>query len=89
MKAEYLPGFVKDLQALRGVAAYNKVRRLAFDDIEGLSSLNEIPGLKRLRGFRNAYRIRVGDYRIGIISDGKTVTFARVLNRKDIYRFFP
>ncbi|MEG3988445.1 type II toxin-antitoxin system RelE/ParE family toxin [Microcoleus sp. S28C3] len=45
--------------------------------------------LKKLKGEDNAYRFRVGDYRIGFYFDGETVTFARVLHRKDIYRYFP
>ncbi|HAO10876.1 MAG TPA: plasmid stabilization protein, partial [Planktothrix sp. UBA8407] len=44
---------------------------------------------KKLKGDDNAYRLRVGDYRIGFYFDGETVTFARVLHRKDIYRYFP
>lgn len=35
------------------------------------------------------YRIRIGDYRIGIFVEGKTVEFARVVHRKDIYQQFP
>jgi len=38
---------------------------------------------------RNAYRARIGDYRIGFFFAGQTVIFARVLHRKDTYRFFP
>ena len=48
-----------------------------------------IVNLKKLKGDDNAYRLRVGDYRIGFYFDGDTVTFARVLHRKDIYRYFP
>jgi mRNA-degrading endonuclease RelE of RelBE toxin-antitoxin system len=89
LKAEYLPGFVKDLKALRGSSAYTRIRRFAFNDIEGFESLEQIPALKRLRGFKSAYRARIGDYRVGFFFDGQTVIFARVLHRKDIYRFFP
>jgi mRNA-degrading endonuclease RelE of RelBE toxin-antitoxin system len=39
--------------------------------------------------FDNAYRIRIGDYRLGIIFDGETLIFERVLHRKGIYRYFP
>jgi mRNA interferase RelE/StbE len=49
----------------------------------------EIPHLKKLQGFKSVYRIRIGDYRIGIFIDGNTVQFVRVLNRKDIYKYFP
>ncbi|MEM9215017.1 MAG: type II toxin-antitoxin system RelE/ParE family toxin [Cyanobacteria bacterium P01_F01_bin.150] len=34
------------------------------------------------------YRIRIGDYRIGIIVTGDVVSFIRVLHRKDMYRSF-
>ena len=43
---------------------------------------------KKLKG-RKAWRIRVGDYRIGIVLAGQTATFVRFLNRKDIYKYFP
>lgn len=88
MRAEYLPGFVKDSKALNGSPAYTRIHRFAFNDIERLTSLEQISGLKRLRGYSNACRVRVGDYRIGFFVD-KQITFARVLHRKDIYRFFP
>ncbi|MGH8000971.1 MAG: type II toxin-antitoxin system RelE family toxin [Brasilonema sp.] len=52
-------------------------------------SFEEITNLKKLKGYDNAYRIRIGDYRIGIIFDDETVMFQRVLHRKDIYRYFP
>ncbi|XZN91975.1 MAG: type II toxin-antitoxin system RelE family toxin [Microcoleus sp.] len=52
-----------------------------------LNDLQTIVNLKKLKGDDNAYRL--GDYRIGFYFDGETVTFARVLHRKDIYRYFP
>ncbi len=35
------------------------------------------------------YRIRVGDYRIGVEVVGDEILFVRILHRKDIYRYFP
>ncbi|NET50360.1 MAG: type II toxin-antitoxin system RelE/ParE family toxin [Merismopedia sp. SIO2A8] len=35
------------------------------------------------------YRIRIGDYRIGIIAKGDLVSFIRVLHRREMYRNFP
>lgn len=80
---------MKDLKALRGTPAYVRIRKLAFEDVERWTDLTKVPGLKRLHGHNNAYRIRIGDYRIGFLFDGQTITFARALHRKDIYRFFP
>ena len=89
MKTEYLPAFLKDLKALIGNPVYDKVKRLAFETLPAISNLNEVRNLKRLRGADNAYRIRVGDYRVGFIFEHDTIVFARVLNRKELYRYFP
>jgi mRNA-degrading endonuclease RelE of RelBE toxin-antitoxin system len=61
---------------------------LTFEEIPKIQSFAEITNLKKLKGYENAYRIRIGDYRIGIIFDGETVMFQRVLHRKDIYLYF-
>lgn len=89
MKTEYKPSFLKDLKALKSTPRFETIKALAFTEIPNLLKLEEIGNLKRLKGDENAYRIRLGDYRIGIFFDGETVTFARVLHRKDIYRYFP
>jgi mRNA-degrading endonuclease RelE of RelBE toxin-antitoxin system len=47
--------------------------------------------VERLIGFREYYKIRIGNYRTGlrIDSEEKVIEFCRVLHRKDIYRHFP
>ena len=57
--------------------------------VEQAQHLGQVANLKKLRGGGNYYRIRVGDYRIGLIVEGDAVTFVRFLHRKDIYRYFP
>ena len=42
-----------------------------------------------MKGVENRYRLRVGDYRIGLAADAATVEFVRILHRRDIYKFFP
>ena len=42
-----------------------------------------------MKGFKNFYRIRVGDYRIGISLERGVVTFLAFAHRKDIYKKFP
>lgn len=51
--------------------------------------LSQVPNVKKLKGAINAYRIRVGDLRVGFFLEAGVVTFVRCLNRKDIYREFP
>jgi mRNA interferase RelE/StbE len=89
MRVEYLPSFLKDLKSLKSTPSYSSIRKLTFEAIPSYSSLIEIRNLKKLKDSDSAYRIRVGDYRIGFFFEGETVTFARVLHRSKIYQFFP
>ena len=46
---------------------------------------------QKMSGFNSFYKIRVGNYRIGVKLDfdNETVEFRRVLHRREIYRRFP
>jgi len=48
-----------------------------------------VSNLTKLSGSSGFYRIRVGDYRIGIAVEEDEVEFVRCLHRRDIYRYFP
>ncbi|WP_228041137.1 type II toxin-antitoxin system RelE/ParE family toxin [Nodosilinea sp. LEGE 07088] len=48
-----------------------------------------MPNVKALVGTTNRYRIRVGDYRIGVELNGETLEIMRVLHRREFYRYFP
>lgn len=88
MKVEYLGRFSKDLDKLKQPKDRSAILR-AIEEVKQADSLSNLSGVKKLTGFRNAYRIRCGQLRIGIFLEGKTVVFARVTHRKDIYDIFP
>lgn len=89
MKTEYLPSFTKDLKKLKKTFTYSEIKKLVFQTIPDCQNVTEIKSLKKIKGHKNAYRIRVGDYRIGVFIQKETVTFSRVLHRRDVYRYFP
>ena len=89
MNTEYLPSFLKDLKALKSTPNFKSIKALVFEEIPNIPEFEEINNLKKLKGYETAYRIRIGDYRIGFTFDGKTIIFFWVLHRKDIYRYFP
>ncbi len=35
------------------------------------------------------WRIKIGEYRLGLEKDGDKIILVRILHRKDIYRYFP
>ncbi len=45
--------------------------------------------MKKMQGYDTLYRIRLGDYRIGIEIVADQVILVRFLHRKDIDRYFP
>jgi mRNA interferase RelE/StbE len=49
----------------------------------------EISGLKKMEGSKYSYRIKMGNYRIGIEIKNNEIMFMRFLHRKDIYKYFP
>jgi len=53
------------------------------------SSLQDIPKIKKLAGFKTAFRIRTGSYRIGILYENNIIYFVAFAHRKDIYKQFP
>jgi mRNA interferase RelE/StbE len=87
VNVEFKSSFAKDLKNIDKPLA-QRLRRV-IEEIEAAKSLSEIPNLKRIRGRSNYYRVRIGDYRVGLIVDGETVEFVRFLNRREIYRYFP
>lgn len=89
MNIEYLPSFIKDLKDLRGNPVYQAVYAIAFEEILEIQDLRNIQNLKKMKGEASAYRIRVANYRIGVFITATTVTFSRVLHRREIYRYFP
>ncbi len=85
MKTVFLSQFEKDIEKIR----LQSVKDDIADAIEQAGTSPAIKNLKKLKGFKIAYRIRIGDYRIGVFINGDTVEFARVVHRRDIYKFFP
>ena len=66
----------------------NRVKE-AIEQVEAAPSPRDVPNLTKLSGSSGFYRIRIGDYRIGILVEENEVEFVRFLHRRDIYRYFP
>ena len=88
MKVEFRESFLKDIQKVKAKSILPRVRE-AIAAVESSATIQSIPGIKRLKGGDRYFRIRVGDYRIGIVQEGKVLVFVRLMNRKEIYRYFP
>jgi mRNA interferase RelE/StbE len=82
--------FIKDFKKLPKDIKKD-VRELCFLITPKAENLNDLEkdSLKKIKGFKNYYRVRIGDYRIGFKKVKNQIIFMRVLHRKDIYKLFP
>ncbi|MBX6423784.1 type II toxin-antitoxin system RelE/ParE family toxin [Thermosulfurimonas sp. F29] len=89
MKVKFEKSFKRDLKKIKDKTVLAKVK----DTIEILENIGEIAefkgDLEKLRSGSNQWRIKIGDYRIGLEIEEDTVIFVRILHRKDIYKHFP
>ena len=60
-----------------------------IQNVELSDNIKQINDLKKLKGHKSFYRIKLGDYRIGVKIDSEVVVFVTVAHRKDIYKLFP
>ena len=88
MKTLFLSQFEKDIDKIRMQSTKDDIAD-AVEQVEQADGSSSVVNLKKLKGFKTAYRIRVGDYRIGLFISDDTVEFARVVHQKDIYKVFP
>ncbi len=89
MELDYRASFIRDLERVRNADIRDRVRRM-IEEMEEAPTLAGIPGAVRMRAAKGRYyRIRIGDYRLGIALEGGVVILVRFLHRRSIYRYFP
>ena len=88
MKIEFSNNFTRDIRRLRDQSIKERIRT-AIEQIEQVNDLTEASNVRKISGFENCFRVRVGNYRLGFRLDKNTVIFFRCLPRRDFYQRFP
>ena len=90
MEVFFKPTFIKDFKKLPKEIKLS-VKKICFEIAPQTKDLKEFGNLniKTIKGFKNFYRIKLKDYRIGFKKENSKIIFIRVKHRKDIYRYFP
>ncbi|MBE9157811.1 type II toxin-antitoxin system RelE/ParE family toxin [Nodosilinea sp. LEGE 06152] len=88
MNVKFRASFKKDLKRIKDPKLLENVSQV-ITTVKSAESLAEISSLKKFKGYDDFYRVRTGDFRIGIRLVGDEIIFVRLLHRKEIYRFFP
>jgi mRNA interferase RelE/StbE len=88
MNISYKPSFYRSLKTITDNSLKEEIEQV-INYIKVAQTPKGIPELKKLRGYKKFYRIKIGDYRIGVTIDNNMVTLATCMHRRDIYKFFP
>jgi mRNA-degrading endonuclease RelE of RelBE toxin-antitoxin system len=88
METKFRKSFEKDIDKINSQDVLNDIANV-IENIENAKRPQDIANIKKMKGNKNAFRIRIGRYRIGIFIVNETVEFTRVLARDKIYKYFP
>ena len=91
MIVSYRKLFLKDLANYKSSTIFLKVKKIVFEDIPKLEKFNEIfqiYDIIQLKGTKNRYRIKIGEFRIGLELNDNSIEFLRFLHRREFYRYF-
>jgi len=85
----YRQAFLRDIKKLKKQPVYDEIFDFVFTTLPNIRTLRELSDIKAMKSYPNRYRIRIGDYRIGIETHGEIIEIVRVLHRREFYRYFP
>ena len=88
MKTAFTNKFLQQISSGRFRDIHKKIEKVIID-VEKAGSLSQIKNLKKLKGQTKYFRIRSGDYRIGLYIENQVIEFTTIDHRKDIYKHFP
>lgn len=89
MNYEFKKSFSRDIKKRQNDRKLLAQVHRIIQEVDSAESLSEIRNIRRLKSERGYYRIKHGDFRIGLTVEDDTVHFVRFLHRREIYRYFP
>ena len=88
MKIIFLSTFLKDIEKIKDPKTARKIEKL-ISTLKQAASLEDVSNVKKMKGYSISYRIKSGNYRMGVYKELDHIELARFLKREDIYKVFP
>jgi len=88
LKVEYHKRFLKELSRIPSHTR-SKIERFAFEELPNAISIHDTQKIEQMKGYPTYYKVRFGEYRVGLKLKDDLIIFERALHRRDIYRYFP
>ncbi|OFX43534.1 MAG: plasmid stabilization protein [Bacteroidetes bacterium GWA2_30_7] len=80
--------FNKDLKKINDKKLAQRILEV-IESLKNADSIDKVLNIKKLKGSTNAYRIKIGDFRLGFFLKENTIELTIFEHRKDIYKKFP
>ncbi|MCK9621866.1 MAG: type II toxin-antitoxin system RelE family toxin [Methylobacter sp.] len=88
MKVEYSKKFLKQLATVPSDIR-SKIESFVFEELVLASSIYEMGKVEKMKGNDGFYKVRFGNYRLGLVIENEIVAVKTVMHRREIYKFFP
>ena len=88
MNVVYTKTITKDVIKIKDKTLILKITTV-IETLKKAERIDAINGIKKIKGEQTAFRLRIGNYRLGFYHNNKTIILARFLKRNDIYKVFP
>lgn len=88
-KVEYKRKFFQEFASLPQ-NVQSRIEIIVFKELEADNPF-ELGYINKMKGYKDKYKIRMGDYRIGLTINQKQkiIICERVAHRREIYQIFP
>jgi mRNA interferase RelE/StbE len=88
MKVKFNRKFLSDIKSIKDKKIKEQIKNIIIQ-LEEAQNLSLVKNVMKIQGYSSFYRIRIGDYRIGIEFENEEIEILRFLKRNDIYKVFP
>jgi mRNA interferase RelE/StbE len=88
MKVSYAKKFLKQLASIPSETRV-KIEDFVFDELISASSISSLGKVEKMQGYHGFYKVRFGNYRVGLAIENEVIIVKTVMHRREIYKFFP
>jgi mRNA interferase RelE/StbE len=88
MKISYSKKFLKQLAGVPSETRV-KIEDFVFNELVSVSSISSLGKVEKMQGYDGFYKVRFGNYRLGLVIENDVITVKTVMHRREIYKFFP
>ena len=88
MKVQYKKRFLKQLSIIP-FGTRKRIEQFVFDELPSTTQIQITGRIEKMKGYEGYYKVRFGDYRVGIHKYDDVLVLKVAMHRKDIYKYFP